>query len=76
MNAFIKRSIFSCHGPCVLEPRNLGRTDQKQPDGLTLVPWTVGKQHMWDVTVIVFVAPSRISAGLVCYPGTAEAEER
>ena len=35
-----------------LEPRHLYRTDQKRPDGLTLVPWADGKQLLWDVTVV------------------------
>ena len=61
LNAFIKQSSSSTHIPSVLEPRHLYRTDQKRPDGLTLVPWAVGKQLLWDVTV---VAPCRINAGL------------
>ena len=78
MNALIKHSLSSTHIPSVLEPRHLYRTDQKRPDGLTLVPWAVGKQLLWDVTVVDSLAPCRINAGSVCNPGTAaaEAEER
>ena len=45
---------------------------------MTLVPWAVGKQLLWDVTVVDSLAPCRINAGSVCNPGTAaaEAEER
>ena len=45
---------------------------------MTLVPWVVGKQLLWDVAVEDSLAPSRISAGSVCNPSTAaaEAEER
>ena len=43
LNAFIKQSLSSTHLPSVLKPRNLYRTDQKRPDGMTLVPWAVGK---------------------------------
>ena len=32
----------------VLGPRPLYKTDQKRPDGLTLVPWAAGKQLMWE----------------------------
>ena len=62
----------------VLEPRNLYRTDQKRPDGLTIVPWAVDKQLLWDVTVVESFAPSIFCAGCVCNPGTsaAEAEEQ
>ena len=45
---------------------------------MTLVPWAVGKQILWDVTVVDSLAPCTINAGSVCNPGTAaaEAEER
>ena len=43
-------------------------------DGLTLVPWAVGKQLLWDVLVVDSLPPCRINAGSVCNPGTAAAE--
>ena len=54
------------------------RPDAKRPDGLTLVPWAVGKQLLLDVTVVDSLAPCRIEAVSVCNPGkaAAEAEER
>ena len=76
LNALIKQSLLSTHIASVLEPRHLYRTDQKRPDGLTLVPWADGKQLLWDVTVVDSLAPCRINAGSVCNPGTAAAEER
>ena len=72
LNALIKQSLSSTHLPSVLEPRHLYRTDQKRPDGLTLVPWADGKQLLWDVTVVDSLAPCRINAGSVCNPGTEE----
>ena len=75
LNALKKQSLSSTHIPSVLEPRHLYRTDQKRPDGLTLVPWAVGKQLLWNVTVVDSLAPYRIIAGSVCNPGTAAAEE-
>ena len=74
LNALIKQRLSSTRIPSVLEPRHLYRTDQKRPDGLTLVPWAVGKQLLWDVTVVHSLAPCRINAGSVCNPGTAAAE--
>ena len=74
LNALIKQSLSSTHIPSVLEPRHLYRTDQKRPDGLTLVPWADGKQLLWDVMVVDSLAPSKINAGSVCNPGTAAAE--
>ena len=78
LNAPIKQSLSSTHIPSVLEPRHLYRTDQKRPDGLTAVPWAVGKQLLWDVTVVDSLAPFRKNAGSVCNPSpaAAEAEER
>ena len=73
LNALIKQSLSSTHIPSVLEPRHLYRTDQKRPDGLTLVPWADAKQLLWDVTVVDSLAPCRINAGSVCNPGTAAA---
>ena len=78
LNALIKQSLSSTHIPSVLEPRHLYRTDQKRPDGLTLVPRADGKQLLWEVLVVDSLAPCWINAGSVCKPGTAaaEAEER
>ena len=78
LNALRNQSLSSTHFPSVLEPRHIYRTDQKRTDGLTLVPWAVGKQLLWDVTVVDSLAPCRIDAGSVYNPGTAavEAEER
>ena len=74
LNALIKQGLSSTPIPSVLEPQRLYRTDQKRPDGLTLVPWADGKQLLWDVTVVDSLAPCRINAGSVCNPGTAAAE--
>ena len=74
LNAFLKQSLSSTLIPSVLEPRHLYRTDQKRPDGLTLVSWAVVKQILWDVTVVDSLAPFWISAVSVCNPGTAAAE--
>ena len=76
--ALKKQSLSSAHIPSVLKLQHLYRTDQKRPHELTLVPWAVGKQLLWDVTVVDSLAPCRINAGSVCNPGTAaaEAEER
>ena len=41
---------------------------------MTLVPWAVGKQLLWDVTVVDSLDPCRISVWSVCNPGTAAAE--
>ena len=73
-NALIKQKLSCAPITSVSELRQLYRTDQKRPDGLTPVPWAVGKQLLWDVTVVDSLNPSRLSARSVCNPGTAAAE--
>ena len=43
-------------------------------DGLTLLPWAVCTQFLYDETLVDFLVPNRTSAGSVCYPGLAAAE--
>ena len=64
--------------PSLLEPRGLYRIDDKRPDGVTMIPWEMGKQLVWDVTVVDALAPSRLNQGSLCNPGTTatEAEAR
>ena len=62
----------------MLQPRGLYRTDGKRPDGVTMIPWEMGKQLVWDVTVVDVLAPSRLNQGSLCNPGATatEAEAR
>ena len=62
----------------MLKPRGLYRTDGKPPDGVTMIPWGMGKQLVWDVTVVDALAPSRLNQDSLCNPGTTatEAEAR
>ena len=53
LNDIIHRALTRASTPCVLEPPGLSRTDEKRPDGLTLIPWQRGKRLTWDVTVTV-----------------------
>ena len=50
----------------MLEPRGLYRTDGKRPDGATTIPWEMGKQLEWDVTVADALAHSRLNQGSLC----------
>ena len=63
LNAHLKQSFGSTH---ILSVRShdTSKGHQKRPDGLTLVPWAVVKQLLWDVTAVDASAPSRISAGV------------
>ena len=64
--------------PSVLELCGLYRTNGNFPNGVTMIPWVIGKQLMWDVTVVDALAPSRLNQVSLCNPGTTaiEAEAR
>ena len=47
----------------MLEPCALNRTDGKRPNGVIMIPWEVGKQLVWDGTVVDAREPSRLSQG-------------
>ena len=59
--------------PC--GPRGLYRTVGKRPDGVTMIPWEMGKQLVWDVTVVDALAPSRQNQGSLCNRGTTISED-
>ena len=58
----------------MLKLRGLYRTDGKHPDGVTMIPWEMVKQLVWDVTVVDALAPSRLNQGSLCNPGTTATE--
>ena len=58
----------------MLEPRGLYQPDRKRPDGVTMIPWEMGKQLVWDVTVVDALAPSRLNQGSLFNRGTTATE--
>ena len=74
----MKQTLGSVDLPSMLEPRGLYRNDGKRPDGVTMISWEMGKQLVWDVTVVDALAPSRLNQASLCNPGTTatEAEAR
>ena len=78
LNSLIQQTLGSLDFPSMLEPRGLYRTDGKRPDGVTMIPWEMGKQLVWDVIVVDALAPSRLNQGSLCNRGTTatEAEAR
>ena len=77
INDVMKRALGSSDIPSVLEPPGLSTTDQKRPDGLTLVPWERGQSLIWDATIVDALAPSRLSSGTASqFSAASEAENR
>ncbi|CAH2262830.1 jg9204 [Pararge aegeria aegeria] len=57
-----RRSLATAHVPAVLEPIGLARSDGKRPDGMTLIPWRLGRSLLWDATCVDTLAASHIQA--------------
>lgn len=60
LNDLIKRALGTAQVPAIHEPPGLSRQDGKRPDGLTLLPWHMGKSLVWDFTCSDSLAPSHI----------------
>lgn len=60
INDVIRRAFVSAKVPAILEPVGLARDDGKRPDGLTLVPWKMGRPLVWDATCVDTLAPSHL----------------
>ena len=68
LNSLIKQTLESLDLLSMLEPPGLYRTDGKRADGVTMIPWEMGKKLVWDVTVVYALAPSRLNQGSLCNP--------
>lgn len=62
MNDLVAWAMVSAGIPVSKEPQGLSRSDGKQPDGLSLVPWETGKLLLWEATVICPLANSYMAA--------------
>lgn len=62
LNDIIRRAFASASIPAVLEPNGLFRSDGRRPDGMTLVPWKMGRPLVWDATCADTLAPSHLPA--------------
>ena len=60
LNDIICRSLIKAGVPAIKEPQGLVRTDGKRPDGVTQIPWSLGKCLAWDVTVTDTLAASNL----------------
>ncbi|KAJ0179217.1 hypothetical protein K1T71_004929 [Dendrolimus kikuchii] len=60
LNDIIRRALVSVGVPAILEPNGLVRDDGKRPDGMSLVPWKMGRPLVWDATCVDTLAPSHL----------------
>ena len=47
INDLIHRALIRANIPLIKEPKGLLRTDNKRPDGFTLIPWQAGRNLTW-----------------------------
>ena len=58
LNQIVKRGLASAGIPSQLEPTGMFSTNEKRPDGISLVPWQQGKYLVRDATCSDRLAPS------------------
>ena len=61
INDVIYQALTKAGYTTVKEPPGLVRSDDKGPDGLTLIPWRAGRSVVWDATVADTLATSYIA---------------
>ncbi|XP_047985709.1 uncharacterized protein LOC125225875 [Leguminivora glycinivorella] len=76
LNDILRRALVSAGTPSVLEPTGLARDDGKRPDGMTLVPWKLGRPLVWDATCVDTLAPSHLPGTSARASAAAEAAEQ
>ena len=57
INDLVWRAMSSCK-----ELNGLSRSDDRRPDGMTLILWKAGKAYLWDVTIVNSLASSYLSS--------------
>ncbi|XP_061706793.1 uncharacterized protein LOC133517477 [Cydia pomonella] len=75
INDVIRRAFVSVKVPAILEPVGSARDDGKRPDGMTLVPWKLGRPLVWDATCVDTLAPSHLPGTSSCAGRAASAAE-
>uniref|UniRef100_A0A2H1VRU3 SFRICE_019335 n=1 Tax=Spodoptera frugiperda TaxID=7108 RepID=A0A2H1VRU3_SPOFR len=75
INDIICRALASAGVPAVLEPNGLVRDDGKRPDGMSLLPWKMGRPLVWDATCVDTLAPSHLLSTAACAGAAASAAE-
>jgi hypothetical protein len=62
LNDVIRRALASVSVPAILEPNGTARDDGRRPDGMTLIPWKLGRTLVWDATCVDTLAPSHLQS--------------
>ncbi|XP_075975622.1 uncharacterized protein LOC142976226 [Anticarsia gemmatalis] len=75
LNDIIRRALVTAGVPAVLEPNGLARDDGKRPDGMSLLPWKMGRPLVWDATCVDTLAPSHLPSTSICSGAAAAAAE-
>ena len=72
INDLVWRSLSRANIPSTKEPKGLFNSDERRPDGITLVPWSKGKCLTWDSTVADTYAQTYLPATSVKAGAAAE----
>ncbi|XP_063545795.1 uncharacterized protein LOC134753786 [Cydia strobilella] len=75
LNDILRRALVSANVPAALEPQ-IARDDGKRPDGMSLIPWRMGRALVWDATCADTLAASYISATSKQAGAAADVRER
>jgi len=75
INDIIRRALVTAGVPAVLEPNGLARDDGKRPDGMTIMPWKLGRSLVWDATCVDTLAPSHLPSTAGCAGAAAAGAE-
>ncbi|KAJ8727191.1 hypothetical protein PYW08_015588 [Mythimna loreyi] len=75
INDIIRRALVTAGVPAVLEPNGLARDDGKRPDGMTIMPWKLGRPLVWDATCVDTLAPSHLLSTAGCAGAAAASAE-
>ncbi|XP_063389650.1 uncharacterized protein LOC134675368 [Cydia fagiglandana] len=59
LNDILRRALVSAGVPAALEPQ-IVRNDGKRPDGMSLIPWKMGRALVWDATCADTLAASYV----------------
>ena len=76
LNDIIHRALISAKIPSHLEPTGLLRSDEKRPDGMSIVPWSNGMLLVWDSTCSDTLADSNVSTAVTGAGAVAERSEQ